>query len=53
MSFDMDYTLAMYKREAFEMMSYNETVKKLVGEYGYPRALMENLSSIPTTWCED
>ena len=45
--FDMDYTLAMYKPETFEMMSYNETVKKLVGEYGYPRALMEKFESDP------
>ena len=45
--FDMDYTLAMYKPETFEMMSYNETVKKLVGEYGYPRALMEKFEFDP------
>ena len=29
------------------MMSYNETVKKLVGEYGYPRALMEKFEFDP------
>ena len=45
--FDMDYTLAMYKPETFEMMSYNETVKKLVAEYGYPRALMEKFEFDP------
>jgi len=45
--FDMDYTLAMYKPETFELMSYNETVKKLVAEYGYPRALMEKFEFDP------
>ena len=28
--FDMDYTLARYKQEAFEKLAYDETIKKLV-----------------------
>jgi HAD superfamily 5'-nucleotidase-like hydrolase len=33
--FDMDYTLAIYKPEAFEKLAYEETLKKLI-EIGYP-----------------
>ena len=45
--FDMDYTLAMYKPETFEMMSYVETVKKLTSEYGYPKKLLEKFEFDP------
>jgi len=45
--FDMDYTLAMYKPETFETMSYNETVKKLVSAYGYPKELLESFEFDP------
>ena len=45
--FDMDYTLAMYKPETFEMMSYSETKKKLVESYNYPRALLESFEFDP------
>jgi hypothetical protein len=34
--FDMDYTLAMYKPETFEVLAYTETCRKLVEVYGYP-----------------
>ena len=45
--FDMDYTLAMYKPETFEMMSYSETKKKLAESYNYPRALLESFEFDP------
>ncbi|MFZ9519570.1 MAG: HAD-IG family 5'-nucleotidase [Silvanigrellaceae bacterium] len=38
--FDMDYTLALYKPEAFEVLAYNETLKKLVN-VGYPEDILE------------
>eukprot|EP00897_Mesotaenium_endlicherianum_P009514 jgi/Mesen1/8591/ME000005S08553 len=38
--FDMDYTLAQYKPDAFETMAYKETVKKLVHQLGYPPELL-------------
>lgn len=37
--FDMDYTLALYKPEEFEVLAYNETLKKLVN-VGYPEAIL-------------
>ena len=45
--FDMDYTLAMYNPATFEQMSYDETVKKLVSAYGYPKQLLETLKFDP------
>ncbi|CEF99723.1 HAD-superfamily hydrolase, subfamily IG,5'-nucleotidase [Ostreococcus tauri] len=45
--FDMDYTLAMYKPETFEMMSYEETVKKLGSEYGYPSEVLREFTFDP------
>ncbi|TQD83651.1 hypothetical protein C1H46_030818 [Malus baccata] len=35
--FDMDYTLAQYKLETFESLTYNGTIRKLVYDLGYPR----------------
>ncbi|MCA2959933.1 MAG: HAD-IG family 5'-nucleotidase [Silvanigrellales bacterium] len=37
--FDMDYTLALYKPEAFETLAYAETLKKLV-QLGYPEEIL-------------
>lgn len=34
--FDMDYTLAIYHMRRLEQLSYDMTLAKLVGEYGYP-----------------
>jgi HAD superfamily 5'-nucleotidase-like hydrolase len=38
--FDMDYTLALYKPEQFEVLAYNETLKKLVN-MGYPDDILK------------
>lgn len=35
--FDMDYTLAQYKPEAFETLAHEQTVDKLVKFFGYPK----------------
>ena len=32
----MDYTLAQYRPETFEVLAYNLTVDKLVDVFGYP-----------------
>lgn len=37
--FDMDYTLAQYKPEAFETLAHEQTVDKLVKFFGYPKTL--------------
>ena len=37
--FDMDYTLAIYRPETFEQLSYQETLKKLV-DMGYPKEIL-------------
>jgi HAD superfamily 5'-nucleotidase-like hydrolase len=37
--FDMDYTLALYKPEEFEVLAYSETLKKLVNA-GYPESIL-------------
>lgn len=34
--FDMDYTMAQYRPETFEVLAYNLTVKQLVEKLGYP-----------------
>ncbi|KAL6778220.1 hypothetical protein ACKKBG_A17375 [Auxenochlorella protothecoides x Auxenochlorella symbiontica] len=39
--FDMDYTLAQYKPETFEVLAHDETVKKLVSAFGYPKSLLD------------
>ncbi len=36
--FDMDYTLAPYKKESFESLAFHETLKKFI-EHGYPEEL--------------
>jgi len=38
--FDMDYTLALYKPDEFEVLAYNETLKKLVS-IGYPDVILK------------
>ncbi len=38
--FDMDHTLVMYNREAFESLAFRETLKKFI-EAGYPEELGE------------
>jgi HAD superfamily 5'-nucleotidase-like hydrolase len=38
--FDMDYTLALYKPEEFEVLAYSETLKKLVN-VGYPESILK------------
>ena len=38
--FDMDYTLAMYRPETFEVLAYESTCQKLVDVYGYPREIL-------------
>lgn len=37
--FDMDYTLALYRPEEFEVLAYNETLKKL-NHVGYPDTIL-------------
>ena len=39
--FDMDYTLAMYRPETFEVLAYTQTCRKLVDVYGYPPEVLE------------
>lgn len=39
--FDMDYTLASYKPETFETLAHEQTVKKLVQHFGYPKSLYD------------
>ena len=39
--FDMDYTLAQYKQEAIDALSVEKTLERLVGERGYPEAILE------------
>jgi hypothetical protein len=39
--FDMDYTLAQYKPDTFEMLAYSLTVDKLVNVFGYPPVLRD------------
>ncbi|MHB8874571.1 MAG: HAD-IG family 5'-nucleotidase [Myxococcaceae bacterium] len=34
--FDMDYTLAIYHQRRIEQLSFDMTLAKLVGQYGYP-----------------
>src|SRR5205823_10313720 len=34
--FDMDYTLAIYHMRRIEQLSFDMTLAKLIGEYGYP-----------------
>lgn len=38
--FDMDHTLVMYNREAFESLAFRETLKKFI-EAGYPEELAD------------
>jgi 5'-nucleotidase len=37
--FDMDYTLAIYHMRRIEQLSFDMTLFKLTGEYGYPAAV--------------
>lgn len=38
---DLDYTLAQYRPETFEVLAHTETVKKLVDNLNYPQVLKE------------
>ncbi len=38
--FDMDYTLGVYKPETFEVLAYQESLKKLV-KMGYPELILD------------
>ncbi|WIA37291.1 hypothetical protein OEZ86_014231 [Tetradesmus obliquus] len=39
--FDMDYTLAQYKPDTFELLAHSQTVDKLVTAFGYPPELYD------------
>jgi 5'-nucleotidase len=39
--FDMDYTLAIYKKQAMEQLQYDLTVRSLVERCGYPTEIAE------------
>ncbi|KAK9813561.1 hypothetical protein WJX73_007197 [Symbiochloris irregularis] len=39
--FDMDYTLAQYRPESFEVLAYELTVEKLIEEFDYPAVLKD------------
>eukprot|EP00775_Hariotina_reticulata_P000930 gene930-1256_t len=39
--FDMDYTLAQYKPDTFELLAHTQTVDKLVSAFGYPPELYD------------
>ena len=47
--FDMDYTLAMYRPETFEVLAYTQTCRKLVDVYGYPPKFW-SWSTTTRTW---
>jgi len=38
--FDMDYTLAIYHQRRIEQISFELSLKKLVGNYGYPAEIL-------------
>lgn len=38
--FDMDYTLAIYRRETFDALTYELTVARLVERFGYPEEIL-------------
>ena len=46
---DMDYTLAMYRPETFEVLAYTQTCRKLVDVYGYPPKFW-SWSTTTRTW---
>lgn len=39
--FDMDYTLAMYRRQSFDELTYELTLSRLIESFGYPESLRE------------
>ena len=39
--FDMDYTLAIYRKKAIEELAFQETLKNLVKHKGYPERILE------------
>jgi HAD superfamily 5'-nucleotidase-like hydrolase len=39
--FDMDYTLALYQQERLEQLSIELTLKKLIENRGYPKAILD------------
>lgn len=38
--FDMDYTLALYRRDAFDALAHRLTLERLVEQLGYPREVL-------------
>jgi len=48
--FDMDYTIATYKAETFELLAYEGARRRLV-EMGYPSELLEMNSYDPNYFC--
>ena len=41
LGFDMDHTLAVYKKAPFEELAYRATLKKLVEDRGYPESIAQ------------
>jgi HAD superfamily 5'-nucleotidase-like hydrolase len=39
--FDMDYTLAVYRKEVIERVAFQKTIEKLIGRKGYSPAIQE------------
>jgi HAD superfamily 5'-nucleotidase-like hydrolase len=39
--FDMDYTLAIYRRKPFDELTWELTAKRLIQDFGYPKALLD------------
>lgn len=39
--FDMDYTLAIYRKQAIEELAFRKTLEKLVSQKGYPAEILE------------
>jgi hypothetical protein len=37
----MDYTLAQYKPDTFELLAHTQTIDKLVSAFGYPPELYD------------
>ena len=47
---DMDYTIAQYRPETFEVLAYNLTVDKLVSVFNYPKVRMLLGHALLQTW---
>eukprot|EP00186_Timspurckia_oligopyrenoides_P002157 CAMPEP_0182444378 /NCGR_PEP_ID=MMETSP1172-20130603/2844_1 /TAXON_ID=708627 /ORGANISM="Timspurckia oligopyrenoides, Strain CCMP3278" /LENGTH=535 /DNA_ID=CAMNT_0024639917 /DNA_START=349 /DNA_END=1956 /DNA_ORIENTATION=+ len=49
--FDMDYTLATYKSDTFEVLAYEGARKRLVEDFGYPTELLTHSTYDPNYFC--